>query len=252
MIAVSKKGHSHRKGVNRMDKIKILLVEDDPVNARIIQFYLSQQPNQEVVWVESFADAIAMAGQHFDLLLLDILLPDADGIILCQTMRETTSCPIIFMSCLDDEETIIRALETGGDDFIPKPFSSKILQARIDANLRRVALERNRHYAAPRRNPDFSIDMDTRVLFRDQKAYPLTPIEFGLLIYLMEREGQVVSSHELYEYVWAQPDLGDLRTVTAHIHTLRKKLERDPGAPVHLRAIHGKGYYYTSENDQAD
>lgn len=230
-----------------MEKIRILLVEDDPVMARIIQFYLSQQPSQEVTWVQTAADALALAESAFDLLLFDILLPDSDGIALCAKMRETTSCPIIFMSCLDDEDTIIRALETGGDDFLAKPFNNKILQARIDANLRRVAMERKKQYAPQRRSPDFVLDMNTRVLTRDGKEYPLTPIEFGLLYYLMEHEGQVISSRELYEYVWAQPDIGDLRTVVAHMHTLRKKLERNPRSPMHIRAIHGKGYYYTND-----
>ena len=230
-----------------MEKIRILLVEDDPVMARIIQFYLSQQPSQEVTWVQTAADALALEEHTFDLLLFDILLPDSDGIALCKQMRETTSCPIIFMSCLDDEDTIIRALETGGDDFLAKPFNNKVLQARIDANLRRVAIERKKQYTPPRRSPDFTLDMSTRVLTRDGKDYPLTPIEFGLLYYLMEHEGQVISSRELYEYVWAQPDIGDLRTVVAHMHTLRKKLEKNPRSPVHIRALHGKGYYYTSD-----
>ena len=110
-----------------MEKIRILLVEDDPVMARIIQFYLSQRPSQEVTWVQTAADALALSDHAFDLLLFDILLPDSDGIALCKQMRETTSCPIIFISCLDDEDTIIRALETGGDDFLAKPFNNKVL-----------------------------------------------------------------------------------------------------------------------------
>ena len=229
-----------------MEKIRILLVEDDPVMARIIQYYLSQQPSQEVTWVQTAADALTLAGRTFDLLLFDILLPDSDGIALCKKIRETTSCPIIFISCLDDEDTIIHALETGGDDFLAKPFNNKVLQARIDANLRRVSIERKKQYTPPRSTSDFALDIDTRILTRDGKEYPLTPIEFGLLYYLMEHEGQVISSRELYEYVWDQPDIGDLRTVVAHMHTLRKKLEKNPRSPVHIRAIHGKGYYYTS------
>lgn len=180
------------------------------------------------------------------MLLLDILLPDSDGITLCQTLRQRVTCPIIFISCLDDEATIIRALEMGGDDFLAKPFNNKVLQARIDANLRRVAIERKKRYDTPVSAADFTVDMETRVLCRAGKEVQLTPIEFGILLYLMEHEDQVISTRELYEFVWSQPDVGDLRTVVAHIHTLRKKLEDNPRSPVHLHAIYGKGYRYTS------
>ena len=229
-----------------MEKTRILLVEDDPVMARIIRFYLSQQPAQEVTWVNTCEEAIEAARQPFDLLLLDVLLPDSDGITLCQNLRQRVTCPIIFISCLDDEATIIRALEMGGDDFLAKPFNNKVLQARIDANLRRVAIERKKRYDTPVNTADFALDMETRVLCRAGKEYLLTPIEFGILLYLMEHEDQVISTRELYEFVWSQPDVGDLRTVVAHIHTLRKKLEDNPRSPVHLHAIYGKGYRYTS------
>ena len=229
-----------------MEKTRILLVEDDPVMARIIKFYLSQQPNQEVAWVSTCEEAIEAVRQRYDLLLLDILLPDSDGITLCQTLRQRVTCPIIFISCLDDEATIIRALEMGGDDFLAKPFNNKVLQARIDANLRRVAIERKKRYDTPVSAADFTVDMESRVLCRAGKEYQLTPIEFGILLYLMEHEDQVISTRELYEFVWSQPDVGDLRTVVAHIHTLRKKLEDNPRSPVHLHAIYGKGYRYTS------
>lgn len=229
-----------------MEKTRILLVEDDPVMARIIKFYLSQQPNQEVAWVSTCEEAIEAVRQRYDLLLLDILLPDSDGITLCRTLRQRVTCPIIFTSCLDDEATIIRALEMGGDDFLAKPFNNKVLQARIDANLRRVAIERRKRYDTPVSAADFTVDMESRVLHRAGKEYQLTPIEFGILLYLMEHEDQVISTRELYEFVWSQPDVGDLRTVVAHIHTLRKKLEDNPRSPVHLHAIYGKGYRYTS------
>lgn len=229
-----------------MEKTKILLVEDDPVMARIIRFYLSQKPDQEVAWVSTCEEAIDAVRHPFDLLLLDILLPDSDGISLCRTLRQQVSCPIIFISCLDDENTIIQALEMGGDDFLAKPFNNKILQARIDANLRRVAIERKKRYDTPANATDFTINMENRILIRTGKEYQLTPIEFGILLYLMEHEGQTISTRELYEFVWSQPDVGDLRTVVAHIHTLRKKLEDNPRSPVHLHAVYGKGYRYTS------
>ena len=97
---------------------EVLLVEDDSVIARIIQFYLKKEQRYEVTWAKTAGEAIGESRRHFDVILLDILLPDVNGIELCAKLREWHKCPIIFISCLDNAETIVNALEAGGDDFI--------------------------------------------------------------------------------------------------------------------------------------
>ena len=118
--------------------IRVLLVEDDPVIRDTTCYFLKSQQNFEVVCAETGGDALSHAREKFDVILMDILLPDTNGVDLCQRLRSWHHCPIIFTSCLDDTDTIVRALEMGGDDFLAKPYNNKILLARIMANIRRV------------------------------------------------------------------------------------------------------------------
>ena len=119
----------------------LLVEEDDPEIARIIKYYLGQSESYQVDWVRDAQQAWVAARGGYDVILLDIMLPDMDGISLCGQLREWYHCPILFISCLGDSETIIRALERGGDDYIVKPFDNDVLHARIQANLRRARLE---------------------------------------------------------------------------------------------------------------
>ena len=113
--------------------IRVLLVEDDPVIRDTTCYFLKSQQNFEVVCAETGGDALSHAREMFDVILMDILLPDTNGVDLCQRLRSWHHCPIIFTSCLDDTDTIVRALEMGGDDFLTKPYNNKILLARIMA-----------------------------------------------------------------------------------------------------------------------
>ena len=116
---------------------KVLLIEDDPLVAKVILYYLEQAETYETTWAHSGGEAFAHAREYFDVILLDILLPDADGVELCGRLRNWQACPILFISCLDNSDTIVQALEAGGDDFITKPFDNKVLVARVRAVLRR-------------------------------------------------------------------------------------------------------------------
>ena len=116
---------------------RVLIVEDDKEIARIIRYYLSQDNLYEVVSAASAEEALFLARDAYDIILLDVGLPDQSGIDLCAQLRQWHDCPILFISCLDDSNTIISALQQGGDDYIVKPFDNEILHARIQANLRR-------------------------------------------------------------------------------------------------------------------
>ena len=125
-----------------MSKIKILLVEDDPTIAEIIQFYLSKFNDYETTWVNNAEMALTVANElQPDIFLLDIMLPGIDGLELCHRLRKTTYSPIIFISAISDDETIINALNLCGDDYITKPFNCDVLRAKIQSNLRRIKFE---------------------------------------------------------------------------------------------------------------
>lgn len=124
--------------------IRILLVEDDPVIRDTTSYFLKCQQNFEVVCADTGGEALSHAREKFDVILMDILLPDTNGMDLCQRLRSWYHCPIIFTSCLDDTDTVVRALELGGDDFLTKPYNHKVLLARIMANIRRVQMDARR------------------------------------------------------------------------------------------------------------
>lgn len=117
--------------------LKVLLVEDDPMIISIVTYYLEQEGEYSVTAAKTAGEALAQAKHRFDVILMDILLPDANGIDLCSHMRRWHDCPIIFISCLDDSDTIVNALAQGGDDFLTKPFDNRVLDAHIQAKLRR-------------------------------------------------------------------------------------------------------------------
>ena len=129
--------------------IRVLLVEDDPVIRDTTRYFLNSQQNYEVVCAETGGEALSHARENFDVILMDILLPDTNGMDLCQRLRSWHHCPIIFTSCLDDTDTVVRALELGGDDFLAKPYNHKVLLARIMANIRRVQMDAAVLFYAP-------------------------------------------------------------------------------------------------------
>ena len=228
---------------------QILLVEDDEVIAKVILYYLRQSADYRVEWAKTAGEALAAVRRPFDLILLDVCLPDVDGVALCARLRESLYCPIIFISCIDDEETMIHALENGGDDYLTKPFNCKVLHSRIEANLRRVRLDQRRSFRPVLRFAGFSVNEGEHTILRDGQTFHIAPIEFSLLMYFLSHPHRTISLDELYEAVWEKPSFGDVRTVIAHIYNLRGVLEQDRNNPRYLRSVRGYGYYFAPEGD---
>ncbi len=222
----------------------LLVEEDDPEIARIIKYYLGQSESYQVDWVRDAQQAWVAARGGYDVILLDIMLPDMDGISLCGQLREWYHCPILFISCLGDSETIIRALERGGDDYIVKPFDNDVLHARIQANLRRARLEAEAVPGSGFSCAYFSLDAQNHILHKDGRNIQLVSMESRLLAFFMQNPHQYFSAAELYKIIWGKQSYGDNRTVTVHIYNLRKKLEDDPPNPRFLKNVWGKGYCF--------
>lgn len=227
--------------------VQVLLVEDDDLIAKIITHYLRQAKDYEVTRAKDAGEALFLARNPFDIILLDVLLPDADGLTLCKRLCEWHSCPILFISCVDDSDTIVKALEAGGDDYLTKPFDNKVLLARIQANLRRV----KKAAAAPHENKlhtrDFILDPTARRIEKNGAVCPLAAIEYQLLNFLMQNPRQFFTADELYRKVWGSDSYGDVRTVLVHIHNIRKKIEENPKDPRYLLNVPGRGYYFEPE-----
>ena len=178
---------------------KVLLIEDDKTIADIIQYYLLRN-NYEVTLAKDAGEAVSASRTRFDIILLDVMLPDVNGIELCQELRRWNYCPIIYISCIDDDETIIKALERGGDDYIVKPFSNEVLRARIEANLRRVQLDKKQEPKRELKCKGFSLLTESHTVKRtDGVSYRLAPTEYRILLFLMTHPRQHYGADELYE-----------------------------------------------------
>ena len=232
--------------------IHLLLVEDDQDAARIIKYNLGAEECYDIKWAPDAASALRLSMEHFDVILLDIMLPDDDGIHLCEKLREHHSCPVLFISCLSDSDTIIRALNTGGDDYITKPFDPGVLHARIQANLRRIHIEKRKQNPNQMESGGVKLDAKKRTVTIGEKNIVLLPIEFRILVFLMQNEGTCYRSAELYRYIWGESSYGDNRTVVVHIYNLRKKIEDDPQNPQIIRSIWGGGYCFDPQGKLKD
>ena len=227
--------------------IRVLMVEDDPIIREATRMFLCGQPNFEVVCAETGAAALRCAQERFDVILMDILLPDANGVDLCQRLRAEHRCPIIFTSCLDDTETIVHALELGGDDFVSKPYDNKVLLARILANVRRVKMDAAEPRVDGYRCPAFTLDADSHCVQRGSESIHLADMEYRILTLLIRNPNIFFTANALYQKIWGKDSLGDVRTVQVHIHNLRGKIEPDPAKPVYLKNVWGKGYVFRPE-----
>lgn len=224
---------------------QILIVEDEEDLARITQVHLTRAGYASDI-ASTCAQARELVEQNsYDLILLDMLLPDNTGNVLCEYVRSLCNCPIIFLSCLDDSDTIISALHSGGDDYVTKPVRYEELLARIEANIRRARAHSKPSTAgALRRLNSFAIDMVRRRVIQQENEVELSSIEYGLLLHMVENPDSLLLYEDLYRQVWNGDCLGDVRTVMVHISNLRKKI--DPERKGIIETVRGAGYIFSN------
>ena len=221
---------------------RVLLVEDDRDLSVIAARHL-QANHCSVDTAFSCAEALELTRSYrYDLILLDEVLPDMSGSEFCAIIRRQCNCPIIFLSCYSDSDSIIKALKSGGDDYMIKPINYQELLARAEAIARRLHPEEQTE-SGLRKFRSFSIDTIHRNILCGGKVIDLTPIEYALLIYLADRPDTLLLYQELYEQIWNCDSLGDNRTVTVHISNLRKKL--DPDHLGLISTVRGVGYTFS-------
>jgi two-component system response regulator VicR len=224
-----------------------MIVEDEKPIADIIKFNLEKE-GYDVECVYNGLEAIEKALAHPpDLMLLDLMLPGADGLEVCRRIRQQHSFPIIMLTAKDSELDKVLGLEMGADDYVTKPFSNRELLARIKANLRRTQTRRLESSAEEKNKSvltvgDLSIDAGSFIVTKKEKTIDLTHREFELLLYLAKHAGQVLTREHLLQSVWGFDYFGDVRTVDVTIRRLREKIEDDPGAPKYIITRRGIGY----------
>lgn len=225
---------------------RILIIEDDDSIAAIERDYLVLA-GFEVDIAATGGDGIAMGRSgHYDLILLDLMLPGVDGFSVCRTLRGTLDIPILMVTARQEDIDKIKGLGMGADDYITKPFSPNVLVARIKANLAQYDRLKNADARDRARISLGSVTLhtDTRRVFVDGTEVPLKNKEFELLYFLMSNADIVFSREALYERIWGYDALGDNATVAVHINRLREKIERDASKPRYIQTVWGAGYRF--------
>mgnify|MGYP001851191331 FL=1 len=234
-------------------KKKILIVDDEPSIQDLLVFNLEKEGYKTITASDGEEGVSLALSQNPDLILLDVMLPKADGLTVCKRIRQTLSkTPIIMLSAKGEEIDKILGLEIGADDYMTKPFSVRELIARVKANLRKVEQNDELSASGVRNNKivvgDLKLDFDKfEVEVRGQKVTDLTRREFEVLRYLAQKPGQVVTREDLLEKVWGYEYYGDIRTVDVTIRRIREKIEKNTANPKILITKRGVGYYIESK-----
>lgn len=222
----------------------LLLVEDDEALHRGIEFTLRQE-GFRVSGARSFAEAdAAVAAEAFDLIVLDVQLPDGSGFDFCARLRQSKDTPIVFLTASDSEVDIVRGLDLGGDDYITKPFRLREFLSRIQAVLRRHASARPAPAASNViRSGDLALHMTEMRLTKNGRDIPLSVTEFRLLSLLMSHPRAVLSRDQIAQHLWQDGgDYLDDNTVAVNIRRLREKVEDQPNEPQRITTVRGAGY----------
>lgn len=226
---------------------EILIVEDDPQIRRFLRATLAAEQfryHEAVTAAEGIAQAQA---RQPDLILLDLGLPDTDGLEVIRVLRLRTQTPIIVLSARGQEKDKIEALDLGADDFVSKPFAVGELLARIRAALRRAATIRDGSEGTTFRAGNIAVDLEARVVRVGGAEVHLTPIEFRMLETLVRHAGKVVTQRQLLIEVWGPQHSEQAQYLRVYMTQLRRKLESDPARPRHLRTEPGVGYRLIAE-----
>ena len=237
-------------------KKKILIVDDEPSIQDLLVFNLEKEGYKTMTASDGEEGITLALSQNPDLILLDVMLPKADGLTVCKRIRQTMSkVPIIMLSAKGEEIDKILGLEIGADDYMTKPFSIRELIARVKANLRKMDQSDDLSQTGIRSNKvvvgDLKLDLDKfEVEVRGQKVTDLTRREFEVLRYLAQKPGQVAPREDLLEKVWGYEYYGDIRTVDVTIRRIREKIEQDTSSPKLLITKRGVGYYLSSKEKE--
>ena len=223
--------------------MKILVVDDERTLVKGIKFNLENEGYQVECAYDGAAAVELARNDKFDLLILDVMMPEVDGLEACMRIREFSNVPIIMLTAKSEDADKLMGFECGADDYLTKPFNILELKARVRALLRRAAgVQRSR--GAVLTAGDLTLNTEERVAIRDGETVELTAKEYDLIELLMRNPRRVYSRENLMNVVWGYSYAGDYRTVDVHIRRLREKLEKNPAEPDHIMTKWGVGYYF--------
>ncbi|QOR67795.1 response regulator transcription factor [Cytobacillus suaedae] len=228
---------------------RVLLVEDEASIRRFVAINLER--NQfEVIEASNGADArLALAGDAIDFVILDLMLPDIDGFVLCEEIRKShPSIPIIILSARGEDLDRVMGLELGADDYMVKPFNPLELIARIRSVLRRTKVQVSEVIDHKIISGPFQLDSLSKQIIKSGQLLKLTLREFQIMEYFITNKNVSTSRHDLLDAIWGKDYFGDIKTVDVHIRRLREKIEDDPSNPTYIETVWGHGYRFFEEN----
>ncbi|MBQ6839194.1 MAG: response regulator transcription factor [Oscillospiraceae bacterium] len=223
--------------------MKILVVDDEDLLVKGIRFNL-QNDGYEVITGSNGLEAVEQVNAcHPDLIVLDVMMPEMDGLTACAKIRETSNVPIILLTAKADDMDKLMGFDQGADDYLTKPFNILELKARIRALLRRSGSQ-DKPVAQTLTIGSISLDLDARNAYRSGVLADLTAKEFDVIEFLMRNPNRVYSREALLDTIWSYEYRSDIRTVDVHIRRLREKLEENPADPQYIMTKWGVGYYF--------
>ncbi|MBP3889469.1 MAG: response regulator transcription factor [Cellulosilyticum sp.] len=231
---------------------KILLIDDEQDITNLIEVVLKKEGFNEIKKAHSGADGIELCKQYRpDVVVLDVMLPDIDGLEVCKIIRTFSYCSILFLSAKSDDIDKILGLASGGDDYITKPFSPKEVVFRIKAQLRRQQYQTISHETSQQiyRVNDLKVDLEAGRAYKGEKELELTGREFLMLAYFIQNVNHIISKERLYEQVWGEYSSICDNTIMVHIRHLREKIEENPSNPQILITVKGLGYKLRKRDD---
>jgi len=230
--------------VDNTSRRRVLVVDDEPRMVRFIRLNL-EQDGFNVVEARSGTEALTQLRNTIpDLILLDIMLPDIDGLETLRMIREFSQIPIIMVTAKGEEDDRVRGLERGADDYITKPFSPRELASRIRAVLRRNEMPRAASHESIIVDDRLTIDFDRREVLVEGKPVILRPTEYRLLFHLVQNAGRVVTHDQLLAKVWGYEYREETHYLRLYVNYLRQKLEKNPSTPENILTERGVGYRF--------
>ncbi len=230
---------------------KILVVDDEKMIVKGIRFSLIAEGWEVDEAYDGLEGLNKAKATEYDMVLLDIMLPEMDGLTVCQSIREFSNMPIIMLTAKGDDMDKILGLEYGADDYITKPFNILEVKARMKAIMRRNLLkspEVSKNTPSVVTSGALKVDLDNERVLISGNEINVTAKEFDLLKLLLANPNKVYSREKLLEIVWGADYPGDARTVDVHVRRLREKIEENPGMPKYIQTKWGVGYFYKDES----
>lgn len=227
---------------------KILIIEDDESIAKLQKDYLEVAGFEVQICLTGLAGLNALRENTYNLLILDVMLPEMDGYDILRSIHDSKDIPVLMVSAKREEIDKIKGLNLGADDYITKPFSPGELVARVKSHIQNYERLKNKFSLKEKDNAlvirGLEIRKDSRQVFVNGTEVILTQKEFELLLFLAENPNKVFKRDDLFEKVWGFDALGDNATVTVHVARVREKIESDPSNPQYIETIWGVGYRF--------